>query len=417
MIKHIFKLIWNERKINAWILIELIVVFCLFWFCVDYLYFISTRYFQSTGFDIEHTYSIRIATSDEGQSALKSEDKQARQDMLNDIWEIHDRIQKYPAVEYVSYSHNAFPYNGSWTGNVVKVDSASMNVQMKRVSPDFFKVFKINIIDGIPFTWENSINSKVAIISAGADGLFSEWLPEQIKQIGEEQDLTRVIGVAERNKFDEYREYTPLVYYPLRRDHYWTADYREICIRVKPEADSNFEETFRKDMNSRLRVGHYYLAGITSIKDIRARYMAEADESSNLKSISSVSTFLIVNIFLGIIGTFWFRIQSRRSEVGLRMALGSTKSRIKSIFISETFILLLTASIVATIICVNISMGDLLQQISIPVPERGKSVAVSQYIINYGITFAFLLFISVLAVWYPANRASKIAPAEALRDE
>ena len=34
--------------------------------------------------------------------------------------------------------------------------------------------------------------------------------------------------------------------------------------------------------------------------------------------------FLLVNILLGIVGTFWFRTQHRRGELGLRVAVGST---------------------------------------------------------------------------------------------
>ena len=35
--------------------------------------------------------------------------------------------------------------------------------------------------------------------------------------------------------------------------------------------------------------------------------------------------FLLVNILLGIVGTFWFRTQHRRGELGLRVAVGSTR--------------------------------------------------------------------------------------------
>ena len=33
--------------------------------------------------------------------------------------------------------------------------------------------------------------------------------------------------------------------------------------------------------------------------------------------------FMLVNVFFGIIGTFWLRAQNRRGEIGLRMALGA----------------------------------------------------------------------------------------------
>ena len=49
MIRHIFKIIWNERKTNAWIVLEYILVFCVLWFCVDYLYYMGKCYWEPVG--------------------------------------------------------------------------------------------------------------------------------------------------------------------------------------------------------------------------------------------------------------------------------------------------------------------------------------------------------------------------------
>ena len=35
MIKHIFKIIWAQRKSNGWILGELVIVMCALWFMMD----------------------------------------------------------------------------------------------------------------------------------------------------------------------------------------------------------------------------------------------------------------------------------------------------------------------------------------------------------------------------------------------
>lgn len=422
MIKQIFKIIWVERKTNVWILLELILVFCILWFCCDYMFFTVKRYFQPQGFDIEHTYRINISTKDEGKEILNSDDEEAKKKIQEDIWAIYDRIKQYPAVEYISYSNSAFPYSGSWSSTNIMQDSVSVNMQIKRVTPDFFNVFKINIISGMSFTWENSVAGKPVIISADKDNLFGKQSPEKIQYINRnkdnKEDKDNVIGIANRSKRSEFEEYNVIAYYPMKKDDQNIAKYREICIRVKPEADKNFEEVFTKNMRSQLELGHYYLSSVTSIEEDRDNYMDWTGYSNNFKSIYSISTFLIVNIFLGIVGTFWFRVQSRRSEIGLRIAMGSTKNGVKRIFISETFLLLFLASLVAAVICVNISIGDILKDINVPVPERGEEkVRVVQHFINYAITFVFLAAITFVAVWYPARKAAKTQPAEALKDE
>lgn len=422
MIKQIFKIIWIERKTNAWILLELILVFCILWFCTDYLYFTVKRYFQPQGFDIEHTYRINISTKDEGREVLGTGTDEEKNKMLEDIWTIYDRIKRHPAIEYVSYSNSAYPYSGSWSSTSIMQDSVEVNLQIKRVTPEFFNVFKINIVSGIPFTWENSIADKSVIISADKDNLFGKQSPEKIQYINRDrdkkEDKENVIGVANRSKRSEFEDYNAIAYNPIKKDNQAIARYREICIRVRPEADKNFPEQFTKDMRSQLELGHYYLSSVTPIEEDRENYMGWNGYSDNFKSIYSISTFLIINIFLGVVGTFWFRVQSRRSEIGLRIAMGSTKRGVKRMFISETFSLLFLASFVASIICVNISIGDILKDINLPAPDRGaEKVEIIQYFINYGITFVFLAVIAFVAVWYPASKAAKTQPAEALKDE
>jgi putative ABC transport system permease protein len=193
--------------------------------------------------------------------------------------------------------------------------------------------------------------------------------------------------------------------------------YLEVSVRVKPEADKNFVEQFTKDMQNQLEVGHYFLTSVTPFEKDRENYLNLMGLSGNFKSIFAISTFLFINIFLAVVGTFWLRTQSRRGEIGLRVAMGASQKSIQKMFIGETILLLFLASIVAAVICINVTMVDVLKDIGVPVIDRSEAPGMSQYLINYGITFLFLALIAVIAVWYPAQKASKIQPAEALHDE
>jgi putative ABC transport system permease protein len=171
-------------------------------------------------------------------------------------------------------------------------------------------------------------------------------------------------------------------------------------------------------MQNQIAVDPYFLSSVTSIDDIRKDYIKWTGYDNNFKSIFSISAFLLINIFLAVVGTFWFRTQTRRSEIGLRIALGSSRVNVQTIFIIETILLIFFASIIATIISVNVALADVLKDIGIPVVERGEDeIRLSQYLINYCITFFILVTISIIAVWYPSRKASNIQPAEALKDE
>lgn len=420
MIKHILKIIWIDRTANAWILLELILVFCILWFCADYLFFTAKRYMEPKGYDIEHVYKIGINMKDEGRKTVNSGTEEEKDAMRADIWTIFDRIKKYPAIEAISYSNSAVPYSGSWSNNQFFIDSVELISQTKTISPDFFKVFKIDIVSGAPFTDENIVSERPpAIISGDRNDMFGPRKVTGVDYIRySDNSGHKVIGTANKSKPDEFSDYGVITYYPMKRDWRWIVEWRELSIRVKPEADKNFIEQFTKDMRDQLEVGHYFLASVIPIEKTREVYMDWQGYSGNLKSIYSVSVFLIINIFLGIIGTFWFRTQSRREEIGLRIAMGATKTGIKKMFISETLLLLILASAIASVICINITMVDVLKDIGLPVIERNEeSISIAQYFINYGITFVFLALIATIAVWYPSRKASDIEPAEALRND
>ena len=65
MIRHLLQLIWNQRKQNAWLWAELLLVSVFLWFLVDYLYVMGRTYTAPLGFDIRHTYSIVISSLSE----------------------------------------------------------------------------------------------------------------------------------------------------------------------------------------------------------------------------------------------------------------------------------------------------------------------------------------------------------------
>ena len=417
MIQHIFKIIWAERKINIWILLELILIFCILWFCSDYLFFMAKRHLEPKGFDIEHTYIINMRLTEEGKRISSENDSIGEKGMENELWAILDKVKKYPAIEYASYSFSSTPYSGSYRGTSYMVDSVEQGVQLKVVTPEFFKVYKIDQLSGAPLSWDNALNNPI-YIGAGNDNLFAKKAPEAVKTINNqyEKSSSNVVGVIQRTKRSEYDPYHCIVYTAITQNTSLKYN-RELSVRVKPTADNNFAETFKKDMQSQLNTETLSLSSVTPLSDQRKSYMDWNGYSNEFKSIYSITTFLIINIFLGIIGTFWFRIQSRRSEIGLRIALGSTKSNVKRMFLGEVTALLFIASVVATILCVNIAATDLLKDIGVPIPRREDSTDAIQHIINYTITFLFLLVTACIAVWYPAKKASDIQPTEALRSE
>ena len=61
MIKKLFVQIKNERILNLWLVLELLLVSVVMWYIVDYLYTHAATYLEPRGFDIEHCYLIGLS--------------------------------------------------------------------------------------------------------------------------------------------------------------------------------------------------------------------------------------------------------------------------------------------------------------------------------------------------------------------
>lgn len=415
MIKHLLKIIWAERKVNAWIVVELILAFTILWFSVDYLFFMAARSIEPRGFHTDHTYTIHVALKDEGRVAFLSGDSTARRQYQQDLQWIFDRIEQHPAIEALAMSTYASPYSESFMSQNYELDTLSVSSRTKFVTPGFFDVFRIHIAHGRPFTHEEALLGNVAVVSGDRDNMFNKIPLTNLTELQHNQQQLGITGVAARIKRSEFENYGRVVYRPFQPDKH-LQPYVNISVRVKPQADKNFIGLFREEMREQLEIGQYFLSGITSMRDTRRDYISWNEFDSNLKSTYAITAFLLVNIFLGVVGTFWFRVHQRRSEIGLRMALGAARNRVKHLFMAESVLLLLLASVVATVISINISLSDLLVELGLPM-ARSQPGDLFQFVFNYSFTLLILALTGMLAVWYPAKQASRLQPADALRDE
>jgi len=116
---------------------------------------------------------------------------------------------------------------------------------------------------------------------------------------------------------------------------------------------------------------------------------------------------LVFVIMLGMLGTFWFRMQQRVGEIAIRKVCGATSGDIFRRVISESLILLLCASVLAGIIGWVLIKVVLIEELN-----SLEGVAIME------ILTAIVLAIGiVLSIWWPAKKAMQIEPAVAVKDE
>ena len=417
MIRHLLQLIWNQRKQNAWLWAELLLVSVFLWFLVDYLYVMGRTYTAPLGFDIRHTYSIVISSLSERSPDYIPKEKRERPDGVHLLTAL-DRIRTYPGVESACLTDGGMPYYMGSRNLVWRIDTLQVPCRYAFVTPEFFDVFRIYDKDGKTASLKRAIEDNNSIvISADVEtmnpGLSLLGQKAYRGNVTDEiEETIRGINVPIRRH--EYTKAEPNVYRALRlsrmEEGYYEGmiDAVRLCVRVRPDVDNaDFPARFRKDMAEQLRLGNLYLLDVQPLSYIRDGYIRSIGVENEVKTRVAVACFLLANIFLGIIGTFWFRTEYRKGEMGLRMALGSTRRQLNSIMVGEGVLLLVLVFIPSLVISFNIAHMDLIDTYQLPFTWL-------RFAICGGITFVLIVLMIICGVWYPARSTARLEPAEAL---
>lgn len=393
---------------------ELFIVSICLWCITDFLYFRTDLSFQPLGYDVEHTYQLTIEEVPSGSLAFIEVESEVKNRIGNPM-KVIDRLRAYPGVEAVSISQNSRFYSYNSSSGSQGIDTTWVHGNMRYVSPDFFRVFRVTDKEGrIEPLVEAARQENTFIVSAATEREFAKktikTLGSPIKIWGQTEAHNTVRAISADLRVNDFQPVYP-EYFVCLQDIQFFRRYGtnvEICFRLTPEADvPGFITKFRQQMKTQLHVGNIYMLDLVSIEDTRDGYLSLAGESTH-KMLAAIAFFLLINIFLGIIGTFWVRTEQRRSEIGLRLALGSSRSKLKRLLVAEGLLIMSFVIVPSLIICYNIGRSIL---------DSFLDFSMNDFIVSSLITYALIALMIVLGVYIPSRQATKIEPAEALREE
>ncbi|UVR20403.1 hypothetical protein [Parabacteroides distasonis] len=177
MIKHIFKIIWAQRKSNGWILGELVIVMCALWFMMDKLWVDVRCYNAPMGYDISNTWRFKLSTLSSNAPGYVPDslyDSNATQDLLK----LMERIRQEQEVEEVCVTYWSMPYsNGSSWGTLLPLGAdtskaVGQNYHKLKVSPSYFDVFRMKDKEGRAITPLVENAYRPLVITAEAEDFF-----------------------------------------------------------------------------------------------------------------------------------------------------------------------------------------------------------------------------------------------------
>lgn len=420
MIKHIVKQIWSQRGKNSWIILELFMVFIILWYVVDFFSVMGINAATTTGTEIQNIHRVILATNKADNPKFITYENESEEPGRNFL-RIIDRLKSHPDIESVCIGRWFYPYCTSSSINGYFLDSLSTQCQILKVTPEYFNMFNVlphNGKDQEILT--NAIKQEnAAILSLEANRRLFKNSDGTGKIIYERGDssIVRITGVTHEMKKHEYAR--PESYIIglfkesdiLNKNEQQIWDQTSICIKTRSGiSQADFPARFKEEMKQQLAIGNYFLADIRPLSKDRENYLWSYGITTTLNYRIGIGLFFLINLFLGVLGTFWLRIEKRKSEIGLRMSVGSTKARIMSLMLTESLCMLVIASVPALLVCFNLAYLDILS-------TEYMDITASRILINTLLTYILLSLVIALSVWYPAKRSATTQPAEALHYE
>lgn len=412
MNKKLFTQIKNEWRSNLWLVTELLLVSVVMWYIVDYMYVKAMVYNEPRGFDISHCYLIQMGElTDKSPDYVKYENHEGRS---ADIQELLERLRRREDIEAVSLSQNSYPYNGSNSTTGVAYDTlrAPGWTIRRLVTPDFLRVFRYQGTRGeTPEELAEMVEKGEFLAS---DNLYNEYgikissfVGKRFYLFGDTTSTYRLGAALKDVRYSDYQQASQSNSMVAKLNWYDTM--QELCIRVKEDQDKDFIARLKADSEKLYRVGNIFIADVRSFADIRRNF--QQSQSNQLRNYIFGMGFLMLNIFLGLLGTFWFRTQQRRGEIALMKSLGGTDKTIFIRQLTEGVFLLIIATTPAIFIDWNLANAELNAWMD------GSTFGWIRFINTVLVSFALIACMIVVGVWIPARKAMKVQPAEALHDE
>lgn len=412
MTKKLLVQIKNEWRNNLWLALELLVVSVVMWFVVDYLYCRAATYLEPRGFDTEHCYLIEMGKLTEKSPDFISNQTDEQEDA--DILELVERLRRRPEIEAVSLSQNSYPYNGSNSTDQVHYDTlSSPNWTIRRsVTPDFVRVFRYRgargetseqlaeILKNSDFLASDNLYQKY-------DRAMTEFVGKRFKLFG---DTTRTyqLGAALQDvRYNDYQQARSSFCFLHKLSWYDVG--LELCLRVRDDQDHDFINRLKADSEKQLRIGNIFVSEVRSFKDVRRNF--QQAWSNDIRNNIVGMVFLLLNIFLGLLGTFWFRTQQRRAEIALHKVSGASDRSVFQRLLCEGWLLLLLVTPVALVIDYNLANMELNSW------RNGTTLEWDRMLLCAGISFMLIALMIAIGISIPARKAMKVQPAEALHDE
>jgi putative ABC transport system permease protein len=415
MTRHLLRLIWNRKRQNFLLTLEIFFSFlALFGVVLLTLHFANNSR-QPLGYDIDRVWSITVDRKENDEDpAVKSRHRATFRQLLL-------ALREMPQVEVAAASFTS-PYAGwSWGGSMRLRGGHKLDHSVNNVTDDFPVLFQMPLVTGRWFSREDDaatwkpvlVNVRMAHEIFGDGEAVGQIIPKERDpndpppDPNEKPEVRRVIGVFQDFRKDgELSSPESFMFQRMRLDDAIPkADLPgRLLVRLAPGTPASFEETVVKRLMADAPDWSFEVQRADVMRESKLR-----EYTLPLVAVGTVASFLLLMVALGLTGVVWQSVTQRIREFGLRRAKGATIVNVRRQVLVEMVIMTSLALLVGVILLAQLPL--------LPLPSDLDVIPAGVFVGSIAISVAAIYALTLLCGWYPSRLATKVQPAEALHYE
>jgi len=414
MTRHLVRLLWNRRRHNALLVVEIlcsfVVLFGVVLFAVQY----ANNYRKPLGYDIDRAWVVEVSVN-AGETGPQNATGQ-----IDRFRQLLAAIGDLPQIEATAAGFTT-PYSHASWGSGMRIGGRQIDYGVNDVTDGFPAVIGVHLLSGRWFNREDDgaawrpvvVNAQLAREIFGntdvvgrtfrrdreshMDRLTPEEQAQELRQF-------RVVGVIDEfRQFGELSTPEPYMFQRVDLSSPKAAPPRTIMLKLRPGVTAAFEERLVKRMQAAAPDWSFEVKPLSQLRtEMLQSYLTP------LVAVAIVALFLLLMVALGLTGVVWQNVTERTREIGVRRAKGATRAGVYRQFLTELAILTSMALVIGVV---------LVAQLPLVVPADVQIVPRPVFIASVLLSMAAILALTLGAGWYPSRLATTIEPAEALRYE
>ncbi len=431
--KYIIKsLIARSGRVSG-LIVEIIIVTIIGWMVIEPVAVKTAIALIPAGYDYDRLIEVKVSqfmdNSEEFDSTISTDGDQVDSNLRRLLEMVRNRkgVEKATFSLYQGIEHEAQATMAIDVDSLYHKDGEDNTTMISVVNfvpgTDYFATYGITAPDGRPFQEPHDLNNSFIVSNLAAKAVTADGQPLGKDLFDNPKRPALISGVVADipyRKGDGRGSIAYRIPWGMAEEGFG-GNVWGIVIRLGDGVNKRqFLESLTADLAD-YRVGNHYLTHPVALSDSREE--AFADQHRELVQKWIIVIFFLVNVFLGIAGTFYVQCRGRIPDAGVMRAFGATRHRIEGSIIGEACLLTFIGWLVGSIIYLiylkfqGFPMegdGDwIIRQIS----PRWYDTPEGRYGVISGIILLLLLATSTLGAWLPARKVGRVNPVDALRNE